>query len=151
MTLFALAGWVSPAPDAACKLVIVAASTPDTVNPVSDQAEVNEVPCITTDCPWQPYFFGRNGVPGEGFAWTYHFFWGLEDVIAAFLDMWDGSGVAKTVGGLFPNDADGNADQSERQLVDAVRVVEIGHGPVLLGGPGHPLLDLVLLGATPGE
>jgi len=27
--------------------IIVAASTPDTVNPVSDQAEVNEVPCIT--------------------------------------------------------------------------------------------------------
>lgn len=89
--------------------IIVAASTPDTVNPVSDQAEVNEVPCITTDCPWQPYFFGRNGVPGEGFASTYHFFWGLEDVIGAFLDMWGQSGVAKTVGGLFPNDADGNA------------------------------------------
>ncbi|WP_299784193.1 ABC transporter substrate-binding protein [uncultured Roseobacter sp.] len=89
--------------------LIVAASTPDTVNPVSDQAEINEVPCITTDCPWQPYFFGRNGVPGEGFENTYHFFWGLEDVIGAFLDMWDKSGVTKTVGGLFPNDADGNA------------------------------------------
>ncbi len=89
--------------------IMVAASTPDTVNPVSDQAEVNEVPCITTDCPWQPYFFGRNGVPGEGFESTYHFFWGLEDVIGAFLDMWDKGGAAKTVGGLFPNDADGNA------------------------------------------
>ncbi len=89
--------------------IIVAASTPDTTNPVADQAEVNEVPCITTDCPWQPYFFGRNGVPGEGFENTYHFFWGLEDVIAAFLDMWGKSGVSKTVGGLFPNDADGNA------------------------------------------
>ena len=89
--------------------IIVAASTPDTVNPVSDQAEVNEVPCITTDCPWQPYFFGRNGVPGEGFQSTYHFFWGLEDVIGAFLDMWGKSGVTKTVAGLFPNDADGNA------------------------------------------
>jgi branched-chain amino acid transport system substrate-binding protein len=89
--------------------IILAASTPDTVNPVADQAEINEIPCITTDCPWQPYFFGRNGVPGEGFQSTYHFFWGLEDVIGAFLDMWGGSGVAKNVGGLFPNDADGNA------------------------------------------
>ncbi|WP_372571226.1 ABC transporter substrate-binding protein [Ruegeria jejuensis] len=89
--------------------IIVAASTPDTVNPVADQAEINEVPCITTDCPWQPYFFGRNGIPGEGFETTYHFFWGLEDVIAAFLDMWDKTGVTNTVGGLFPNDADGNA------------------------------------------
>ncbi|MBV0912280.1 ABC transporter substrate-binding protein [Anianabacter salinae] len=89
--------------------IIVAASTPDTVNPVADQAEINEVPCITTDCPWQPYFFGRNGVPGQGFDYTYHFFWGLEDVIGAFLDMWGQSGVTRTVGGLFPNDADGNA------------------------------------------
>ena len=89
--------------------LIVAASTPDTINPVADQAEVNEVPCITTDCPWQPYFFGRNGNPAEGFDYTYHFFWGLEDVIASFLDLWDGSGVTKNIAGLFPNDADGNA------------------------------------------
>jgi len=89
--------------------LIVAASTPDTTNPVADQAEVNDVPCITTDCPWQPYFFGRNGNPAEGFKNTYHFFWGLEDVIASFLDLWNSSGAAKTVAGLFPNDADGNA------------------------------------------
>lgn len=79
------------------------------MNPVSDQAELNEVPCITTDCPWQPYFFGRGGDPAAGFDFTYHFFWGLEDVIAAFLAMWDGAGFGKTVGGLFRNDADGNA------------------------------------------
>ena len=89
--------------------LIVAASTPDTTNPVADQAEINEVPCITTDCPWQPYFFGRNGNPAEGFQYTYHFFWGLEDVIGNFLDLWENSGAAKTVAGLFPNDADGNA------------------------------------------
>src|SRR6266700_4231138 len=89
--------------------LLVAASTPDTTNPVADQAEVNEVPCITTDCPWQPYFFGRNGDPKKGFTWTYHFFCGLEDVLAAFLALWDQAPTNKVVGGLFPNDADGNA------------------------------------------
>ena len=89
--------------------LILADSTPDTTNPVADQAEVNEVPCVTTNCPWQPYFFGRNGDPAKGFEWTYHFFWGLEDVIAAFLALWDTQGVAKNIGGLFANDADGNA------------------------------------------
>jgi branched-chain amino acid transport system substrate-binding protein len=89
--------------------LIVASATPDTTNPVADQAELNEVPCITTNCPWQPYFFGRGGDPAKGFEWTYHFFWGLEDIIANFLGIWDQSGVAKKVGGLFPNDADGNA------------------------------------------
>jgi branched-chain amino acid transport system substrate-binding protein len=89
--------------------LIIAAGTPDTTNPVSDKAEVNEVPCVTTNCPWQPYFFGRKGDPKKGFTWTYHFFWGLEDVIAAFLALWDGVSTNKVVGGLFPNDADGNA------------------------------------------
>jgi branched-chain amino acid transport system substrate-binding protein len=89
--------------------LIVASATPDTTNPVADQAEVNEVPCITTNCPWQPYFFGRNGDPRKGFTWTYHFFWGLEDVIAAFLALWEGQVSNGAVGGLFPNDADGNA------------------------------------------
>ena len=89
--------------------ILLGAATPDTTNPVSDQAEVNGTPCITTDCPWQPYFFGRNGDPAKGFESTYHFFWGLEDVIANFTALWDQAGVAKTVGGLFPNDADGNA------------------------------------------
>jgi branched-chain amino acid transport system substrate-binding protein len=67
------------------------------------------VPCITTNCPWQPYFFGRNGDPKKGFTWTYHFFLGLEDVIAAFLSLWEGQPTNKVIGGLFPNDADGNA------------------------------------------
>ncbi|MGB6350529.1 MAG: ABC transporter substrate-binding protein [Pseudolabrys sp.] len=89
--------------------LIVGSATPDTTNPVSDQAEVNEVPCITTNCPWQPYFFGRKGDPKKGFTWTYHFFWGLEDVIASFLALWDELPTNKVVGGLFPNDADGNA------------------------------------------
>lgn len=89
--------------------LLLASATPDTANPVADQAELNEIPCITSIAPWQPYFFGRNGDPATGFNWTYHFFWGLEDVIGNFVSLWDKAGVAKTVGGLFPNDADGNA------------------------------------------
>ena len=90
--------------------LVVASSAPDTTNPVADQCELSEKPCVTTVAPWQPYFFGRNGNPAEGFQYTYHFFWGLEDVIANFLNLWDDAGLAsKNIGGLFPNDADGNA------------------------------------------
>lgn len=89
--------------------ILLGAATPDTTNPVADQAEVNGTPCVTTDCPWQPYFFGRGGKPDMGFESIYHFFWGLEDVIANFTALWDHPGVEKKVGGLFPNDADGNA------------------------------------------
>src|SRR3984893_5691134 len=85
--------------------LIVGSATPDTTNPVADQAEVNEVPCITTNSPWQPYFFGRKGDPKKAFADRYHFFWGLEDVSGSFLALWDTLPTNKVVGGLFPNDA----------------------------------------------
>jgi len=110
--------------------LMVTSGTPDTTNPVSDQAEVNEVPCVATNCPWQPYFFGRRGDPAKGFNWTYLFFWGLEDVIAAFTALWDGTPTNKVVGGLFPNDADGNAwGDKERGL------------PPALAAAGYKLVD----------
>lgn len=89
--------------------LILAASTFETVNPVADQAEINGVPCITADCPWQSYVFGRNGDPKTGFTWTYHFFWGLEDATASYVGLWKSVETNKVVGCLFPNDADGNA------------------------------------------
>lgn len=89
--------------------IMLAGGTPETTNPVSDQCEINEIPSVTSVCPWQPWFFGRKGAPDKGFNWTYHFFWGLEDIIAVFTNMWDTVPTNKQVGGLFPNDGDGNA------------------------------------------
>ena len=88
--------------------IITATSTPDTTNPVADQAELNGVPCVTNDTPWQPHFFGRQGDPAKGFDYTYHFFWGLEDIIGSFIGMWDKLDTNKVVGALWPNDPDGN-------------------------------------------
>ncbi len=90
--------------------IVTAASTPDTVAPVADQSEANNTPCITNDCPWQPYIGSRaQGDLTKVFKWTYHTFWGLEDVQATFLDMWSQVPNNKVVGAMFPNDADGNA------------------------------------------
>ncbi|CDM23331.1 putative ABC transporter substrate-binding protein [Castellaniella defragrans 65Phen] len=89
--------------------LVVAASTPATTNPVADQCELNGVPCVTTDTPWQPHFFGRGGDPKQGFEWTWHYFWGLEDIIGVFTSLWEQIPTRKTVGSLWPNDSDGNA------------------------------------------
>lgn len=89
--------------------LMLVSSTPETTNPVSDQCELNRKPCISTVAPWQPWFFTRGGKADKGFDWTYHFFWGLEDLIAVFDSMWAGAGTNKVVGGLWPNDGDGNA------------------------------------------
>jgi branched-chain amino acid transport system substrate-binding protein len=89
--------------------LMVVASTPETTNPVGDQCEINGVPCVSTVAPWQPWFFGRGGDPATGFKWTYHYFWGLEGLIPQFIALWDKLDTNKVVGGLFPNDGDGNA------------------------------------------
>jgi branched-chain amino acid transport system substrate-binding protein len=89
--------------------LILASSTPDIVNPVADQCEANAVPCVTTVAPWQPYYFGRGATPDTPFTWTYHFFWGLEDVEAVYLDMWNQVDTNMQAGALWPNDPDGTA------------------------------------------
>src|SRR5262249_52387264 len=89
--------------------LVLAGAAPETDNPVSDQCEINDVPCISTVAPGQPWFFGRGGKPDKPFKWTYHFFWGLEDAIAAFIGMWRQLETNRIVGGVFANDADANA------------------------------------------
>jgi branched-chain amino acid transport system substrate-binding protein len=95
--------------------LMLVANTPETTNPVATQCEIEEVACISTNCPWQPWFIGQQANPAGGppawkpFNYVYHYFWGLEDVIAVFTNMWGQLQTNKTVAGLFPNDADGNA------------------------------------------
>ncbi|MGY2491327.1 hypothetical protein [Cupriavidus sp. CP313] len=89
--------------------IMLVSGSPETANPVCDACELNETPCVSTVVPWQPWFFGRKGDPKKGFNFTYHFFWGLEDVISVYTAMWQSVQTNKTVGGLFPNDGDGNA------------------------------------------
>ncbi len=94
--------------------LMLVASTPETTNPVATTCEAEEVPCISTVAPWQPWFIGQQGNPADPASWkpfnsVFHFFWGLEDVIAVFTNMWAQVETNKRVGGLFPNDGDGNA------------------------------------------
>lgn len=94
--------------------MMVVASTPETTNPVGTTCEAEEIPCVSTMAPWQPWYIGQQGNPGDPGSWEpfyyiYHFFWGLEDIITNFANMWDQLDTNKQVGGLFPNDGDGNA------------------------------------------
>jgi len=117
--------------------LMLVASTPETTNPVADQCEANGMPCVSTMCPWQPWFFGRGGKPDTGFKWTYHYFWGLEDIIGVFVDMWNSIETNKVVGALWPNDGDGNAwSDKERGFPPALakagyKVVDPGRYPNL--------------------
>jgi branched-chain amino acid transport system substrate-binding protein len=94
--------------------LMLVASTPETTNPVATTCEAEGMPVISTKAPWQPWFIGQQGNPGDPASWkpfnyAFHYFWGLEDVIAVFTNMWTQLDSNKKVGGLFPNDGDGNA------------------------------------------
>ena len=61
--------------------------------------------------------------PTKPFKWTYHAFWGLEDVTAVFTGMWNRLPTNKLVGEMWPNDADGlgwaNAKTGQPPLLTA--------------------------------
>jgi branched-chain amino acid transport system substrate-binding protein len=94
--------------------LMLVASTPENTNPVATTCEAEGMPVLSTMAPWQPWFIGQQGNPGDPASWqpfnyAFHYFWGLEDVIAVFTNLWAQLETNKMVGGLFPNDADGNA------------------------------------------
>jgi branched-chain amino acid transport system substrate-binding protein len=95
--------------------IMLTTSTPETVNPVSDQCEASHVPCIGTIVPWQAWFLGRGGKLGSSAAtstswkYTYLYFIGLEDELAAQPPSWKQLHTNHVVGGLWPSDADGDA------------------------------------------
>jgi branched-chain amino acid transport system substrate-binding protein len=88
--------------------IIAAFSSPETVNPVSDQCELNGVPCIGSVCPLEAWFFGRNGDPKTGFEWTFNFSFSGDDYGKSIVAFWDKLPIDKVAGALWPNDADGH-------------------------------------------
>jgi branched-chain amino acid transport system substrate-binding protein len=89
--------------------MMVASSSPDTVNPAADQCEANGIPFLANFVPWQPFFFGRGATPDKPFTWTWMYHFGVEDAGECRLGMWNQIETNKVTGYLFPNDADGQA------------------------------------------
>jgi branched-chain amino acid transport system substrate-binding protein len=91
--------------------LMLATSTPETVNPVSDACEAAGVPCISTVVPWQAWYLGRGAKIGQPspFKWTFHFSFGVEQFFMAYTSLWAQIPTNKKVGVMYPNDADGNA------------------------------------------
>lgn len=94
--------------------LILASSTPETINPVADACEASGVPCISTVMPWQAWYFGRGAKPGQPspFKWSYHFGFGVDEFAKCYISQWNLIPTNKKVGVLYPNDADGNAVRS---------------------------------------
>ena len=108
--------------------MVMVSSSPDTVVPVADQCEALGTPMLSNFCPWQPFYYRASNVPANGYKWTYLHGLGIEQLQDVFLDMWGQLSTNKTVGILFPNDADGNAWRTAWGPVWAAKGLKMIHG-----------------------
>lgn len=124
--------------DAASKLILknkvdlmLVLHTPDTVNPVSAMAERYEVPCISLDAPVGAW------MSGGPYEWCYHAFWTEDAISDLYIDMWEkfADKHNKTVGVLWPNDADGKVFRpifAEKAEAKGYKIVDTGHFPYFM-------------------
>jgi branched-chain amino acid transport system substrate-binding protein len=84
----------------------VATATPETVIPVSSQAEASGVPCVLTICPWEQWYYKSNGTPNS-FKYSYMYFLGTQEETNLFASVWQTAATNHVVGGLWPDDVDG--------------------------------------------
>ena len=85
---------------------LLATATPETVIPVSAQAEASGVPCVLTICPWEQWYYSASGA-AKSFTYSYMYFLGTQEETDLFTRVWAKAPTNKVVGGLWPNDVDG--------------------------------------------
>src|SRR5882724_12435951 len=85
---------------------LLATATPETVIPVSAQAEAAGVPCVLTICPWEQWYYSSSGT-AKSFTYSYMYFLGTQEETQLFTRVWAKASTNKVVGGLWPNDVDG--------------------------------------------
>jgi len=91
--------------------LLLVTSTPEVVVPASGAAEAAGVPAISTTVPWQAFWLGNGNslTSPKPFEWIFHFAFGVGNFFEAYIDMWPHVPNNKTIGVMYPNDADGNA------------------------------------------
>ncbi len=98
--------------------LLLASSTPETVNAVASQAETLGTPLICANIPWESWYLNLfpHGNPlhaTEQAKYVVMYFLGAEHLVKAFIPMWDRIHdqlhTDKIVAAAFPNDSDGNA------------------------------------------
>ncbi len=96
--------------------LLLASSTPETVNAVASQAETLGTPLICSNIPWESWYINLGGNPQKPTLTPKHtimYFLGAEHLALAFAPMWDRIGAKygnnHKVAAAFPNDSDGNA------------------------------------------
>ena len=103
-----------------CDLILI--EDGDASIPVGELADARGIPTISTMVPWQGWMFPRKSTPDKGFPYSFHFFWGAEDVVKNFIGMWQSVETNKKVGTLYIDNLAGTAFSSpERGLPAGIK------------------------------
>jgi branched-chain amino acid transport system substrate-binding protein len=96
--------------------MLLASSTPETVNAVASQAETLGTPLVCSNIPWESWYINLGGNPQKPTLkpkYTVMYFLGAEHLVECFIPMWNRIGKQygnnHIVAAAFPNDSDGNA------------------------------------------
>src|ERR1700722_7055803 len=98
--------------------LLLASSTPETVNAVASQAETLGTPLVCANIPWEAWYLnlfpkGNPQHATEKAKYVVMYFLGAEHLAKCFIPMWDRIHAQlhtdKVVAAAFPNDSDGNA------------------------------------------
>jgi branched-chain amino acid transport system substrate-binding protein len=96
--------------------MLLASSTPETVNAVASQAETLGTPLVCSNVPWESWYINLGGNPGKPTLkpkYVVMYFLGAEHLVKCFIPMWNRVHAQlhtdKVVAAAFPNDSDGNA------------------------------------------
>ncbi len=81
----------------------------DASTPAGQLCDVHGIPMLSTMAPWQAFLFARNGKVSKGFPFSFHFFWGADDVVKTFTALWDSVPTTKSVGTLYIDNPPGAA------------------------------------------
>lgn len=85
-------------------IVVCDAEAATAIGPIAD---ARGVPTLSTIGPWQAWAFSRRYDPDKGFPYTFHFFFGADELGRIFPSMWDRLDTAKRVGVLFMDNDSG--------------------------------------------
>jgi len=98
--------------------MLLASSTPETVNAVSSTAETLGTPLVCANIPWESWYLnlfpkGNPQHATEKAKYVVMYFLGAEHLVECFIPMWNRIhgqlSTDKVVAAAFPNDSDGNA------------------------------------------
>ncbi|WP_310632805.1 ABC transporter substrate-binding protein [Paraburkholderia sp.] len=88
---------------------IILVSDAEGATAIANLADARGIPQVSCGGPWQGWVAQRHYDPKKGFPFTFHFFWGADELGRTYASLWDNLPTNKKVGTLYADDDGGRA------------------------------------------